>query len=77
MSKKLLYLMCFVVVLGLAGNVSAQIDPATVTNGFALAGSSSLPMALWACAQPPCWSPLRGNRTTLVSRFWKGKRWKK
>lgn len=33
MSKKLLYLMCFVVMLGLTGNATAQIDPATVTNG--------------------------------------------
>jgi len=33
MSKKLIYLMCFVVVLGLAGNAAAQIDPATITDG--------------------------------------------
>ena len=33
MSNKLITLMCFVVVLGLAGNAAAQIDPATVTDG--------------------------------------------
>ncbi|MFC1637264.1 hypothetical protein ACFL5Z_20790, partial [Planctomycetota bacterium] len=33
MSNKLLYLMCFFVVLGLAGNAAAQIDPASVTTG--------------------------------------------
>jgi hypothetical protein len=33
MSKKLIYLVSFVLVLGLAGNAMAQIDPATVTTG--------------------------------------------
>ncbi len=33
MSNKFITLMCFVVVLGLAGNAAAQLDPATVTNG--------------------------------------------
>ena len=33
MSKKLLYLMCFVVVLGLVGNASAQLDPALIEAG--------------------------------------------
>ena len=42
MSRKLVYLMSFVLVLGLGGNAAAQIDPATVTDGHVyLAGTAS------------------------------------
>ena len=33
MRRKLIYLISFVVVLGVAGNALAQIDPAAVTTG--------------------------------------------
>jgi hypothetical protein len=35
MCKKLIYLTSFILLLGLAGNAMAQIDPATVTTGHA------------------------------------------